>query len=46
MNHITKNAKIAAISEKTLIVGIDVGSEIHYARIFDWRQYEFRHRKR
>jgi len=41
MNHNTKNAKIAAISEKTLIVGIDVGSETHYARAFDWRQYEF-----
>lgn len=41
MNNNTKNAKIAAISEKTLIVGIDVGSETHYARIFDWRQYEY-----
>lgn len=41
MNHNTKNAKIAAISEKTLIVGIDVGSETHYARVFDWRQYEY-----
>ena len=41
MNHNTKNAKIAAISEKTLIVGIDVGSETHFARIFDWRQYEY-----
>lgn len=41
MNCNTKNAKIAAISEKTLIVGIDVGSETHYARAFDWRQYEF-----
>ncbi len=41
MNHNTKNAKIAAISEKTLIVGIDVGSETHYARIFDWRHYEY-----
>ncbi len=41
MNNNTKNAKIAAVSEKTLIVGIDVGSEIHYARISDWRQYEY-----
>ncbi|EET60151.1 hypothetical protein BRYFOR_07711 [Marvinbryantia formatexigens DSM 14469] len=26
---------------KTLIVGIDVGSETHYARAFDWRNYEY-----
>ena len=37
----TQNAKIAAITEKTLVVGIDVGSEIHYARAFDWRNYEY-----
>ena len=35
MNHNTQNAKIASITEKTLIVGIDVGSEIHYARAFN-----------
>ncbi len=37
----TQNAKIASITEKTLIVGIDVGSETHYARAFDWRNYEY-----
>ncbi len=37
----TQNSKIAAITEKTLIVGIDVGSETHYARAFDWRGIEF-----
>ena len=26
---------------ETLIVGIDVGSETHYARAFDWRNYEY-----
>ena len=31
MNYNTQNAKIASITEKTLIVGIDVGSETHYA---------------
>ena len=41
MNCNTQNAKIASITEKTLIVGIDVGSETHYARAFDWRNYEF-----
>ena len=35
MNYNTQNAKIASITEKTLIVGIDVGSETHYARAFD-----------
>lgn len=27
----TQNAKIEAITEKTLVLGIDVGSEMHYA---------------
>ena len=41
MNCNTQNAKIASITEKILIVGIDVGSETHYARAFDWRNYEY-----
>lgn len=41
MNYNTQNAKISSITEKTLIVGIDVGSETHYARAFDWRNYEY-----
>ena len=41
MNCNTQNAKIASITEKTLIVGIDVGSEAHYARAFDWRNFEY-----
>ena len=41
MNYNTQNEKIASITEKTLIVGIDVGSETHYARAFDWRNYEY-----
>ena len=41
MNCNTQNAKIASITEKTLVVGIDVGSEMHYARAFDWRGYEY-----
>ena len=32
----TQNAKIEAITEKTMIIGIDVGSETHYARAFYW----------
>lgn len=37
----TQNKKIEAITEKTLVIGIDVGSETHYARAFDHRGYEF-----
>jgi transposase len=41
MNCNTQNTKIAGITEKTLVVGIDIGSETHYARAFDWRGYEY-----
>jgi transposase len=41
MNYNTQNEKIAGITEKTLVVGIDVGSDTHYARVFNWRGYEF-----
>lgn len=41
MNCNTQNRKIASITEKTLVVGIDVGSETHYARAFSFRGYEF-----
>ena len=33
----TQNAKIEAITEKTLVLGIDVGSEMHYTRAFDYK---------
>lgn len=33
----TQNAKIKAITETTLVLGIDVGSETHYAGAFDYR---------
>jgi transposase len=41
MNCNTQNAKLGTITEKTLVIGIDVGSETHYARAFDWRGYEY-----
>ena len=41
MKYNIQNSKIASITEKTLIVGIDVGSQVHYARAFDWRNYEY-----
>ena len=37
----TQNAKIEAITEKTLVLGIDVGSETHYVRAFDYRGIEY-----
>jgi transposase len=37
----TQNEKILQITEKTLIVGIDVGSESHYARAFNFRGVEY-----
>ena len=37
----TQNAKIESITETTLVLGIDVGSETHYARAFDYRGIEY-----
>lgn len=39
MNY-TQNHKIAQVTERTLVVGVDIGSEQHYARAFDWRGLE------
>ena len=39
MNY-TQNEKIEQITETTLVVGVDIGSRIHYARAFDWRGRE------
>lgn len=41
MNSTTQNKKIEAVTEKTLVIGIDVGSETHYARAFDHRGVEY-----
>lgn len=37
----TQNERIMQITEKTLIIGIDVGSETHYARAFNFRGVEY-----
>lgn len=37
---ITQNEKISQVSETTLVVGIDISSETHYARAFDFRGRE------
>ena len=36
----TQNQKIAQVTDKTLIVGVDIGSENHYARAILARGYE------
>lgn len=36
----TQNIKIAQVTEKTLVVGVDIGSETNYARAFNWRGQE------
>ena len=36
----TQNSKIKQIKNETLIIGVDVASEIHYARAFDHRGVE------
>ena len=35
MNY-TQNHKIAQVTESTLVVGVDIGSEQHYARAWEW----------
>ncbi|WP_350344589.1 hypothetical protein PRVXT_001013 [Proteinivorax tanatarense] len=32
-----QNNKINQVKEETIVIGIDIASEIHYARAFDWR---------
>ena len=36
----TQNKKIQQVKETTMIIGIDVGSEKHYFRAFNWRGIE------
>ena len=39
MNY-TQNFKIAQVAESTMVVGVDIGSEMNYARVFNWRGQE------
>lgn len=36
----TQNSKLLQIKNETLVVGIDIGKEMHYARAFDYRGIE------
>lgn len=37
----TQNNKLMQITPETIVVGVDIGSEIHFARAFDFRGFEF-----
>ena len=37
---IAQNEKISQVTEETIVVGVDIASETHYARAFDWRGIE------
>lgn len=36
----TQNEKINQVTERSIVVGVDIASEVHYARAFDWRGIE------
>jgi transposase len=37
----TQNEKLLQITPETLVVGVDIGSEYHFARAIDFRGYEY-----
>ena len=37
---ITQEEKIRQVTKKTIVVGVDIASETHWARAFDWRGLE------
>ena len=39
--HYTQNQKLEQVTEKTLVIGVDIGSENHYARVFNYRGIEY-----
>lgn len=39
--HYTQNQKLEQVTEKTLVIGVDIGSENHYARAFNYRGIEY-----
>lgn len=36
----TQNEKLIQVTTETLVIGVDIGSETHYARAFNWRGIE------
>jgi len=41
-NYTTQNEKIERISEKTLVIGVDIAKDKHYAQVVNWRKQEVR----
>lgn len=39
--NLTQNDRLNQVTADTLVVGVDIGSQDHYARAFDWRGFEF-----
>ena len=40
--NLTQNDRLNQVTADTLVVGVDIGSQEHFARAFDWRGFEFR----
>lgn len=38
---VTQNEKIRQVTEGTIVIGVDIASESHWARAFDWRGVEY-----
>jgi transposase len=38
--NLTQNAKISQVKNETLVIGVDIASEVHFARAFDFRGLE------
>ena len=41
-NYTTQNEKIERISEKTLVIGVDIAKDKHYAQVVNWRKQAVR----
>ncbi len=39
--NLTQNSRLNQVTAETLVVGVDIGSQDHFARAFDWRGFEF-----
>ena len=39
-NKFTQKEKLSQVRESSLVIGVDIASEKHYARAFDWRGME------
>jgi hypothetical protein len=42
--NLTQNDRLNQVTSDTIIVGVDVGSQTHFCRAFDWRGLELSRR--